>query len=341
MSLHDENESTTDQEPQLHGLLFETSPYGNVDAIVQHDKRSLFFYLNGDEAFGTRACWVRNLAPAPLVINQHELEAGLPPQMPKTHCISATPGTLPDPDTLEIVWLEEGNGAALYENEQVIAIIPPWSGVDGFHGYSKECAMESPIAWPLVEHEQLIERLNNARQFWEACQDESSHPFAVLQPKILAAYQETFGKSGRYYSLDGGKFPPRGAMLYRDESTVTIATVGMSLRPQPNVELSVEHPAELRRSELGIRIETKCSDEELMPLLEQLSGLVSYPWNAFTWFGHGHTCQLDSIAAFTDPPANTVRFESESFSNSPSPVKMPDFRRDPIHFLWLKPVTDS
>lgn len=325
-------------EQNLHALLFETSPYGNLDAIVQHDERALFFYLNGDESFGTRACWVRNLVPAPLVINKNDLEAGRPPLMPKTHCRSNEPGSLPDPTSLSIVWLEEGNGAALFEQDQVLAIIPPWSGTDGFHGYSTECVMESPIAWPMIENDQLMARINNARQFWESCTDEAEHPFSILQPQILHAYQSAFGQTGKYYSLDGGKFPPRGAMLYRiDSDIIIIASVGMSLRPQPNVEMSVEHPAELRRIELAIRLSSDCSDEELTPLLEQFSGLVGYPWQAFTWFGVGHTCQFNSLAQFTRLQTETVRFESKPNPALSDTISMPVFRGDPVQLLWLNP----
>ena len=322
-------------EPNLHGLLFETSPYGNLDAIVQHDERALFFYLNGDESFGTRACWVRNLAPAPLVLNQQDLQAGRPPLMPKTHCRSNEPGTLPDPQSLSIVWLEEGNGAALFEEDRMLAVIPPWSGTDGFHGYSAECAIESPIAWPMIENEQLMARVNNARQFWDSCTSESEHPFAILQPQILEAYQSAFGQTGKYYSLDGGNFPPRGAMLYRSENEITVASVGMSLRPQPNVEMSVEHPTELRRIEIGIRLRTECNDEELTPLLEQFSGLVGYPWQVFTWFGVGHTCQFNSLASFSESRAETVRFEPEPNFGQKIQINMPIFRGDPVRLLWL------
>ena len=257
--------------------------------------------------------------------------------MPKTHCRSNEPGQLPDPTSLSIVWFEEGNGASLYEYDQLIAIIPPWSGTDGFHGYSDQCAIESPIAWPMIENEQLTARINNAKKFWESCTSESQHPFASLQPQILQAYQSAFGQSGKYYSLDGGKFPPRGAMLYRSENEVTIASVGMSLRPQPNVEMSVEHPAELRRIEIAIRLQTNCSDQELAPLLEQFSGLVGYPWQVFTWFGQGHTCQFSSLAKFTAPPTEMVQFEATPTVGTQEPINMPNFRGDPIRLLWLNP----
>ena len=97
-------------------LLFETSPYGNLDAIVEHDERAVFFYLSGqgraDDKFGTRACWVRNLVPGPYVINEDEMKQGIPPALPRTHCKYSDGRAAPTTDQLEIVWFEEGNGAA-------------------------------------------------------------------------------------------------------------------------------------------------------------------------------------------------------------------------------------
>jgi hypothetical protein len=66
-------------------LHFETSPFQTIDAIVQHDGKSVYFYLNESHlrdgqsenpntniqtGFGTRACWVRNLEIGPLVLNE-------------------------------------------------------------------------------------------------------------------------------------------------------------------------------------------------------------------------------------------------------------------------------
>ena len=93
-------------EDPLQGVLFEASPYQNVNAIVQHDGRAVYFYLSGDEHFGIRACWVRNLIHAPYVINQKDLDAGTPPVMPRTHCRNPGGGVLPDPASLEVVWFE-------------------------------------------------------------------------------------------------------------------------------------------------------------------------------------------------------------------------------------------
>ena len=324
-------------EDSLTGLLFETSPYGNMDAIVQHDDQSVYFYLHGDESFGTRACWVRNLAEAPYVLDKDVMQHGLPPMMPRTHSKSPDAGEVPKPESLRIVWFEEGNAAALFEHQELIAVIPPWSGTDGFHGYSAQCVMESPLAWPLVDHEQLTRRIGNAQLFWEACGSEAGHPFAELQPRLLEAFDQQFGERVKYFALDGGAFPPRGAAIYRQESATVVVSVGMSFRPQPNVEMAVESPAELRRIELGLELPGKLSEEELTPFLEQISGLVAYPWQAQTWFGPGHTCRFPAYQKTHGEQFDTASFVAER-TRSENPLTLPDFRDDPVELLWLMPV---
>ena len=322
----------------LQGILFETSPYQNVNAIVQHDERAIYFYLSGDENFGTRACWLRNLQESPYVISKDDLAAGIPPLMPRTHCRSVQGSELPDPESLHVVWFEEGNAAALYEDDSLVAVIPPWSGVDGFHGYSLECTAESPIAWPLVEQPSLIQRIERAREFWQSCTSEKEHPFAVLQPLLLDLYRQQFGDDEKYFTLDGGQFPPRGAVLYRGRESSTLLSVGMSLRPQPNVEMSVEHPKESRRIELGISLPSDITESKLQPLLEQFSGLVAWPWNGFTWFGAGHTCELESLVALLG--STNVEFVAEKKKEPTLAKRMPAFRDDPINLLWLSPSSE-
>ncbi len=329
-----QDETIAEQDPDLRGLLFESSPYGNLDAIIQHDGKTVYFYLNGAEAFGTRACWVRNLASAPYVINDEDLQQGRPPMMPRTHCRSPKGLPVPKAESLKIVWFEEGNGAALFEDNELIAVIPPWSGIDGFHGYSIECVAESPLAWPLPDHQQLHMRINNAYEFWQSCTREENHPYAVLQPKILQVYDHQFGKQENYFSIDGGKFPPRGAAVYRHAKQTVIVSVGMSLRPQPGVELAVEHPSEQRRIELALAIPTDKPMDELNEVLKQFSGLVAWPWESFTWFGQGHTCELGSLADAIENHSTTLRFSGTAPAGMPA-IELPEYRGDRVSLLWM------
>ena len=353
-------------------LLFETSPFGNLDAIVQHDGKSVFLYLNeaqtdSDAApkFGTRACWVRNLEIGPYVLNEEELRNGISPMLPRTHCVHSKALPIPAPENLEIVWLEEGNGAALVENSPessaptTLAVIPPWSGLEGFHGYASQCAMESPLCWPMPDNPRLQERIERAKEFWKQFEPEnlapevenqlfSDVPFIQLQKEILECYDQKFLNSANsgdsanlaekeYFAIDGGKFPPRGMVQYHTDERLILATVGMSLCPQPAVEIFSENPQAQRRIELAVRID---GQEKIQTALGQigprLSGLANYPWQNFTWLGAGHTCDFSGvIPEFT----GALLAADDQLEPATDQIKLPSFRNDPITLLWLMPKT--
>ena len=368
---------TTDAEV----ILFETSPYGNVDAIIQHDGRVVFLYLNEHTTdqvsanqsvanpgnrFGTRAVWVRNLVEGPYVLNEDEARSGLPPLMPRTHCVDPKPQPLPAAENLRVVWLEEGNGAALVESDpntnadQILAVIPPWSGLEGFHGYAAGCAAESPLAWPLPDNPKLQQRLAAADQFWNACQSDN-HPFAKLQTEVLNAYRSAFSISQTssiqnqetYFSIDGGKFPPKGLVQFKIDASgetnqeitktpsLVIATVGLSLCPQPAVELFTDDPNMYRRIELAIALtDNQASDPALVDgVTRQLSSLAGYPWSHFTWLGPGHTCGLGGAIAGCEIARLVHDRQADTAKPELAPVPMPSFRGDPVNLLWLIPLT--
>lgn len=333
-------------EPEV--LLFETSPYGTLDAIVQHDGRTIYLYLNQSpekgKKFGTRACWVRNLSIGPFVINEDEMKNGVPPMLPRTDCVNRDGQPLPDPDQLSIVWFEEGNGVALIEtdndgNDQTLAIIPPWSGLEGFHGYSAQCAMETPLCWPMPDNPKLEQRIEQAREFWASFSSDAE-PFHQLQSSLLDIYKTRFGTEDtepEYFTIDGGSFPPRGLVHYRTGENLIMATVGMSLCPQPAVELFNDQPFLLRRIELAIKLPISIADkpEQLENVSQQICNLAGYPWRNFTWLGAGHTCQLTGVSENCD----TALLVNDSDLTRKDHQEPPEFRRDPTNLLWLIPIS--
>lgn len=321
-------------------LLFETSPYGTIDGIVEHDGRVVYFYLNErpDESgqqpgrFGTRACWVRNLQRGPLVMDKSDAAMGNAPLMPRNDCIDGALLNVPPSESLRIVWFEEGNGAALLESDSngrsnTIAIIPPWSGIDGFHGYAANCAHETPLAWPMPENKALQLRIDRATEFWSSFTNDDS-PFTRLQPKLIETYDNNFGKENQkqYYAIDGGKFPPRGLIRYETATHSIVLTVGMSLCPQPAVELSVEDPSNLRRVEIGVRIPFAADGPDegrVDSAMQSISTYAAYPWRNQTWLGPGHTIDW----AASGSKAALVNDKESNLSN---------FREDSVSLLWVE-----
>lgn len=333
-------------------LLFEHSPYRNLDAIVQHDSRTVYFYLNeppGEDPaaprrFGTRACWVRNLVPGPLVVNPEAVPTGTPPLLPRTHTRSREAQPLPSPESLEIVWFEEGNGAALVQRQAdgsrlTLAVIPPWSGRDGFHGYAAGCGIEHDLCWPLPEHPALQRRIDRAREFWLSFAD--ADPFPARQTEVLASYRAALldpddPVEEAYFSIDGGRFPPRGLVQFSNHEHHWLLTVGMSLCPQPTVELYTEHPSARRRIELGICLDRALPEPQLAALRQRLATLAAYPWNHQTWLGPGHSCRLPELGP--DGAFALLVPDAEIQADARRQIVLPEYRQDATSLLWLLPL---
>ena len=145
-------------------LLDEVSPLGNVQAVVEAHGGACYFYLFGapDTGLGTRSVWIRNLQRAPEHLDVEAMRSGKPPLNPKPFCRDSGEPSAPAFQMLRVCWLPEGNGAALYDGSDLIAIIPPWSGQGGFHGYARDCVGQGPVAWELPEDATLRRRLDDA-----------------------------------------------------------------------------------------------------------------------------------------------------------------------------------
>lgn len=373
------------EEREIHSIIFETSPYGNVDAIVEHDSRAVYFYLNESPAsrercgrFGMRACWVRNLEKGPHVINVDEMKAGIATMLPRHDCIEPELHRLPTDETLKIVWLEEGTGAALVEisledqSENIIAIIPPWSGVDGFHGYASNCANPTDVCWPMPDNPLMTKRVQNAKQFWESWQQTPSSevssseasssvptemqstkaqtPWEVQLPLIIESHDQRFAATPQMRietEVPGQHFPLAKILQYRTPLHDVLVTAGLSIFPQPAVEMFVENPSELRRIEIAVLIDradgsaeiSDAAPEPLSPeIVNQLAGLALYPWQNFTWLGPGHSCQFSTPAGdigvlLTDSQASEI--------TGLKPSKLSNFRDDEVNLLWLRTIAKS
>ena len=316
---------------EMQSLLFESSPFGSVDAMVQQDSRSCYLYLHAPKnpSFGTRAAWVRNLVKGPLVLNRDDMDSGIPPLLPRTYCAHPQGGAALDSTSLRLVWLEEGNGVALLEDDDVLAIIPPWSGLDGFHSYARDCRIKNELCSPLHQESHLLTRVHNGDLYWKRWLEEK--PFQDFQPAWIGKLSTSLGTAEQYYSIDGGKWPPRGIQAFQSlDQPACAVTVGMSLCSMPNVELSVEQPAGIRRIELGVQIPP---DADNASILRWMSGLSHYPWTSFSWFGHGDTSRI--------PEGLFGEYAGVFFCHDRHRQNLVDsirFQDEPINLLWLIPI---
>ena len=322
-------------------LLESQCPNGNVNALVEVDGDAVYFYLHfpeaHDEQESVKACWVRNLKAGPERFSKESMTRGEAPLLPKPHCSHPRGGAPPKAKDLEIVWFEEGNGAALLERGDILAVIPPWSGIDGFAGYARDCTSENTLCWPLPDTDVLRARIENARAYWSLWDDEEFWP--NYRDRLVKAYEAACRASNpRYFAIDGGNWPPKAMVLFSLPEQWVLMTLGVSLRPQPNVEMAAEDAGPLRRIELATALDRACPEKEVLAFGSYISGQSGYPWSAYTWLGDGHTMPCDAVP----PSLGGKRFPAVLFAKDipdvPQP-HIPSFRGDPINLLWMLPIT--
>ncbi|MFL5385305.1 MAG: suppressor of fused domain protein [Longimicrobiaceae bacterium] len=317
-------------------LLVHDSPNGNAQAYVEQDDRVAYLYLAGDETsgLGVRSCWVRNLAPAPDDVDVEAMKRGEAPLLPRAHC--RHPGGAPplEPGGLRIVWLEEGDAAALLQGDELLAVIPGWSGHGGFHGYARDCVGQSPLAWELGPENAMHERVRRAEEAWAAW-DAEPGPWPPLQEAATAALAAQLGPYSNYYAIDGGAWPPTAMVRIPVREGAAFVTVGMCQRPQPVVERVHADPAPYRRIELGICVSSEVDAGLQRRLSEYMAGQARLPWVKHTWLGDGHTIPCSAFGG--ESPMAAVLLLARP---PEAPVlSLPTHRGDPVTVLWMVPIT--
>lgn len=319
-------------EPRI--LKEEVGPNGNIRALVEEDGRSVHLFLEGtseDHPFGVRSCWVRNLRPAPALIEAERLQAGLAPMLPARNCVDPEAGRPLRAEDLEFLWFESGDGVALLEKGDVLAVIPPWSQT-GFAGYARDCALASPLCDPLGDpahdHHGVFDRLARAAAFWESW---DHNPWPAIQQGLMEALEAALGPHARYLSTDPAVWPPRSLTLFEPEEAQIAVTGGMSLRPQPRAT----GPS---RIELGFAWMRAAEDPT--PLLSYVSSQATLPWERYLHLDEGHVIALSPGGQGPIGPAFRGMFLWERPPGAPS-IALPPFGDESVRLLWMVPITES
>jgi hypothetical protein len=326
-------------EPEV--VIEETSPHGNLEAIIEQDARVAHFYLRSPvhEDFGLKICWVRNLSEAPDVLDVEGMEQGIPPMLPREFCAHPEGQAPLDPARLRLVWFPEGDGVALLEDGEMLAAIPAWGGMKGFSGYARDCMGQSSLCWKLEDSTDFNNRIAAAERYWDEW-DQGKSPWPACQDAFLGAYENVLGPHTRYFAIDGGKWPPKALVRFDRADCTFLLTLGISLRPQPAVEMYYEEPADFRRVEFAACFASGVSDEVISGFAGYLSGQSSLPWDQFSFIAHGHTIRCD---AFTKDAA-LCGFTSILLIDTPrcAPgLNPPRIGGEKVSLLWAVPVTSE
>lgn len=321
-------------------LLDETSPNGNVFAQVENDGRTVYFYLYHEESgkHVTRAAWVVNLLPAPEQPDVEGMRQGVAPLLPRAFCDHPQGMNAPEADRLRIVWFEEGDAAALLDEEGILAVVPNWGANAMTCGYSRRCIEFNEFSIPLAGALEVFQaRVKAAEAFWNEQGTEQRWP--LFRDAMLSTYESAFGVHEKYFAADGDEWPPRAIVRFTDSDRVILASIGMSQRPMPRVDSSTDEAQLFRRAEMAIALDLHEAKGASEPFARWISGQLQYPWKAFTWFGHGHTMPCDAAKAISSrAELSSVLFVTSGLG-VPS-IKLPNVREDPVNLLWAIPITD-
>jgi hypothetical protein len=317
-------------------LLEEVNANGNIQAVVEADDDVCYFYLfpAPDTKFAMKSVWVGNHSRAPEAVEIERMQSGSPPRNPARHCRHTAGRAALAAEDLRVVWLPEGNGAALYERDEILAIIPPWSGTNGFPGYARDNIGDGPVAWELDPDNVLFERFKQAQSYWQKWDDKEFWP--SIQSSQISELEKVFGRHTKYYAIDGGQWPPKAMVRFGWKDRTVLVTIGVDLRPQPNVEIATETPEQLRRIELGAVLPGSWSEKGVQGFGSYISGQSNLPWSKYTWLGPGHTLPCDSWQN-SDYTAALLQYEHAGASQ----IALERFLGDPVNVLWFVPISEE
>src|SRR5215468_5843492 len=130
-------------------VLESESPYGSRRLVVEYDGATTAAYLH-DAGAVLGAAWIANHGQAPQSADLSRLSAGQAPLMPAAHTKHPAGRAPLDARTLRALWFEEGDGVAIIEGGQLLAVIPGWSDMArGMPGYSRDVIGQTPFGWSL------------------------------------------------------------------------------------------------------------------------------------------------------------------------------------------------
>jgi Suppressor of fused protein (SUFU) len=328
--------------PAPEVLLDSVSPYGSRRVVVEYDGTSTSAYMH-DKAGPIAATWIANHGQAPAFVDVARLRAGHAPEMPAEHTRHPAGSPLLSPQTLRAVWLEEGDGVAILDGDEPMAVLPGWSDLSrGMPGYSRDVIGQTPFAWALEDAiEGLGPRLARAEQFWRW--RASKDGWAAFQQAILGHLLSRVGPGGGYWDVSGGKQPLAGVSERPPgphRPFTVLSTIGMSCQRMPVVEQTGDGAVGRARVELALATTMPSAQAARIFLW-----LAQFPWREVTWFGTGH-----SIAWYHDASTFPLGGDNEAILllDDPSRLPGPDVPRldgfaaagEKVRWLWVVPITE-
>ena len=317
-------------------IISSLSPLADLSAQVVVENNCSYLYLLHTGTSGSNAmtsCWIKNHTTVEDNYSaQSDMKRGLQPKVPSKYCKFQNDLNPFKAEQLEIVWGKEGFITSLYEDGELICVIPYWAGQD-FCGYSKYSSTDkfSTIPFPLGSSDTnaLFKRTEDARDFWK---QDFSLLWCNYQESYLSELESKYGKHIKYYAIDGGSFPPKALTSFEKDDIKYAFTIGVGLFPQPKVDMHFRDYQNHECFELGFCYQSNAVFDE-PNVFSQLSSITAIPWSFNTFLSHRHTIELKIDMQHN----NAVLISDKHFHVSES-----IFLRDQnVNLLWIVPISNN
>jgi hypothetical protein len=321
--------------------VFRDSPNGYRTAVLCEDERgATLYFAECPSGRILSTVWVRNFGQ---VAEPWPDSDGQSLMLPSEFCAHPEGAPPFKEEDLDFIFFEAGDGVALYENGELLAVLPPWAriaggGLDPIPGYARDCrARYDPLAWPLAPAlGSLDPRLKSARAFWQEWTGEhGSDRFFELRDERMAVLESELGPHREYFVMEPKRWPIRIGCSYPRRDSTPCLTLGLATQPMPGVEGLFEEPALHRRIELGIVLPAGATRDQVSEAGDALTSQCTIPWLRNTHLAELHTIQQEFYPGLADLPFAILVRKMEGI-----PKLSPwNFRGDPVTPLWLVRIT--
>lgn len=325
-------------------LLDTTSPYRSRRLIVECDAHTTAAYLLDPRGEVRAPVWLANHTNAPQAPEESSHTTGRVSPMPAQHTKHPAGRVQFDPNSLRVVWFEEGDGLALLDGDSLLAVIPGWADTtSGLPGYARDAVGRGPGAWALADvAEQLWPRVVHAEAYWQW--REAAGAWKTVQRTVFNHLTRTVGPAGHYWDVSDGH-PPLIRVSERpptnDRPYNVISTVGMCGQRMPALDRYMADVTDYARIELAM-----ATTRETHVAARVFRWLGAFPWRAVTWFGPGHSVkwfQGSDGSTLDEHYAAVLLMADPSFLSGPPAPDLSGlrFHGDPVRWLWVVPITQS
>lgn len=321
-------------------LFSSTSPDKYLQAFVLKNAQAVYLLVASSVNldYAPKTCWVRNIIAAPeesKVRVDLDNYPALPIKYLSKDCVTSPINS----DELELLWLPEGDGVILLENGAYLAFIPSWSGINGLGSYARDCQGKSPLCWEINDSQYIENKIKTAKNYWSKWYQNES-PWRTYQPAIIGQYENILGAHTKYYAIDNNQWPPKAVVRFDLEECIYLLTVGISLRPQPLVDIYFKQPEHIRRFELGACFSKDVSDSDIVAFTKYISRTAKIPWNASTFFSEGYTVECNTFIRSTRLNKYSSILLHSNPKGSPN-IDLEDIDGDRVNLLWAMPISEA